>query len=396
MFARSVRVALRLVTLVLALSAVVFILMGGVWYMWQTARQSAPPFKLELTVGNIEDVIGLGANELEHASLGYYLRSRQEEVAKPADPADSRELTFVVEDGENAATVAYKLQDHGLVTDPELFRRVVQYWEADQDIQVGVYSLRRNMTMEEIMAQLQHGKLPEARVAIIEGWRVEQVAEALEQAGVVSANEFLAAAAAPQSGYSFLSDRPAGAPASPEGFLFPDTYQFPKPARADQVIEILLRAFERRVPRELRETAADQGMSMYEVVTLASIVEREAVVAVERPLIAGVYLNRIQAGMYLQSDPTVQYAKGHDPATGGWWNPMVQEEAITVISPYNTFLNPGLPPGPICSPGLGSVEAVLSPTPSDYLFFYSKGDGSHAFAVTYEEHLKNEETYGGR
>jgi len=99
--------------------------------------------------------------------------------------------------------------------------------------------------------------------------------------------------------------------------------------------------------------------------------------------------------MYLQADPTVQYAKGYDPTPDRWWSRMKQEEAITVDSPYNTFLNPGLPPGPICNPGLASIKAVLEPTPTEYLFFYHKGDGTHAFAVTYEEHLRNQERYGG-
>ena len=107
-------------------------------------------------------------------------------------------------------------------------------------------------------------------------------------------------------------------------------------------------------------------------------------------------MNRLVNGMYLQADPTVQYAKGYNEATKRWWNPMRQEEAMTVDSPYNTFINPGLPPGPICSPGLAAVRAVLSPVASDYLFFFSKGDGSHAFAATYEEHLHNMELYGSK
>lgn len=134
-------------------------------------------------------------------------------------------------------------------------------------------------------------------------------------------------------------------------------------------------------------------MSIYEVVTLASIVEREAVVDEERPIIASVYLNRLNRGMYLQSDPTVQYAKGYSAESGRWWNPMIQEEAQSVDSPYNTFLYPGLPPGPICSPGLASIQAVLYPADTPYLFFFSKGDGTHAFSKTYEEHLENMRRY---
>ncbi|MGM0400364.1 MAG: endolytic transglycosylase MltG, partial [Chloroflexota bacterium] len=115
----------------------------------------------------------------------------------------------------------------------------------------------------------------------------------------------------------------------------------------------------------------------------------------ERPLMASVYLNRLEEGMRLQADPTAQYAKGYDEETERWWSSMSREEFNTVDSPYNTYLNAGLPPGPICNPGLASLRAVLEPEPSDYLFFLARGDGSHVFAETYEEHLRNEERYGG-
>ena len=300
----------------------------------------------------------------------------------------------MVESGEAVITVAYHLHRLGLVSDPELFRRVVQYHSADSDIQVGVYSLRPSMTMEEIMRELQHGRMPTTTITLPEGWRAEQIAALLAEVGITTSAEFMSAVSAGRSDYTFLQDRPAGAPPSVEGFLFPDTYQLPKIATADGIIDIMLQNWERRVPLRLRDKASERGMTLYEVVTLASIVEREAVLAEEQPLIAGVYFNRLKKGMYLQSDPTVQYAKGFSPETNRWWNPMIQEEAITVVSAYNTFLHPGLPPGPLCNPGTGAIRAVLEPEESSYLFFYSKGDGSHAFAETYEEHLRNEELYG--
>ncbi|MCD6519023.1 MAG: endolytic transglycosylase MltG, partial [Anaerolineae bacterium] len=309
---------------------------------------------------------------------------------------DNRQITFIIEQGETVSTVAYHLKRMGLITDPELFRRVVQYWGADKDIQAGVYTLSPSMTMEEIMRQLQHGGMPTTTVTIPEGWRAEQIAALLEEVGITSREEFIQAVRRGRTDYDFLRDRPPGSPPGLEGFLFPDTYQFPQKANAEQIIDIMLQNWDRRVPPALRKKAAERKMTLYEVVTLASIVEREAVLDEERPLIASVYLNRLKKGMYLQADPTVQYAKGYDSKTGRWWAPMKQEEAITVVSPYNTFLHPGLPPGPICNPGLASIKAVLEPAQTEYLFFYHKGDGSHAFAVTYEEHLRNQELYGGR
>ena len=156
----------------------------------------------------------------------------------------------------------------------------------------------------------------------------------------------------------------------------------------------MLANFDRRFTPEMRQMAAERRMTIYQVVTLASIVEREAVIAEERPIIAGVFLNRLAKGMTLDACPTVQYALGYQEETGQWWKtPLSLEELDQVNSPYNTYLHPGLPPGPICNPGLASILAVLQPAETDYLYFLAKGDGSHAFAKTFEEHLQNRQRY---
>jgi len=378
----ALRLLLRLITFVLGISAAVFVLAGSFWYVWQDARGRAPQVSYMVTV-----------KKLERAGLGLYLRYRGADVTQPANAGDSRELTFVVRTGESVATVADNLKRMGLITDADLFGWMVRYWGADGDIQAGVYSLKPSMTMEEIMRQLQHGRIPGVMVTIPEGWRAEEIAGLLDKVGVVPAAEFLAAVSAGRSDYPFLGDRPAGAPGGLEGFLFPDTYQLPQNSPAERVLDIMLENWDRRVPEELRGKVAEQHLTLYEAVVLASIVEREAVLPEERPLIAGVYLNRLRNGMYLQADPTVQYAKGYNETTKRWWPPMLPEDGLAVISPYNTFVNPGLPPGPICNPGQASIFAVLEPTPNEYLFFFHKGDGSHAFATTFEEHLRNQELY---
>jgi len=366
---KALRLFLRLIITVLTISLVIVILAGSFWYMWQDSKGKTPEIGYEIT-----------ARKLEHAALGLYLRYRGEDVTALANPTDASEVPFVIESGETVSTVAYHLQRMGLITDRELFRRIVQYEDVGGGIQAGVYSLRPNMTMEEIMRELQHGRMPSVTITIPEGWRVEQIGALLQEVEIVSAQEFMRAADQARTTYAFLQDRPPGSPAGVRGFLFPDTYQLPQETTAQRVVDIMVQNWDRRIPDELLEKATEQDMSLYEIVTLASIVEREVVREDERALVAGVYLNRLKKGMYLQSDPTVQYAKGYSEETGKWWNPMVQEEAITVISPYNTFLNPGLPPGPICNPGLASIRAVIEPEPSEYLFFYHKGDGSHAFA----------------
>ncbi len=382
---KALRLFLRLIITVLTISLVIVILAGSFWYMWQDSKGNTPEIGYEITAG-----------KLEHAALGLYLRYRGKDVTALANPTDASEVPFVIESGETVSTVAYHLQRMGLITDRELFRRIVQYEDVGGGIQAGVYSLRPNMTMEEIMRELQHGRMPSVMITIPEGWRVEQIGALLQEVEIVSAQEFVRAVNQARTNYPFLQDRPPGSPAGVRGFLFPDTYQLPQETTAQRVVDIMVQNWDRRIPDELLEKAAEQDMSLYEIVTLASIVEREVVREDERALVAGVYLNRLKKGMYLQSDPTVQYAKGYSEETGKWWNPMIQEEAITVISPYNTFLNPGMSPGPICNPGLASIRAVIEPEPSEYFFFYHKGDGSHAFAVTYEEHLRNEEMYRER
>jgi UPF0755 protein len=320
-------------------------------------------------------------------------------VTDSVDPSDSEQIPFVIEPGESVISVSLKLEELNLVADAEVFRRVVQYHGADADIQVGTYLLSRTMNMEQIMAKLQRGLLPSETVAILEGWRVEQVAAALEQRGITSSEAFIAAASAglgASEDFPYLTARPAGASAGVEGFLFPDTYQFISNTAPEDVIQIMLRNFDWRFSADLRLEAEEAGMSVYEVVTLASIVEREAVAADERPIIASVFLNRLEQGMPLQADPTVQYAKGCDAATGNCWQDLLREDLNTIESPYSTYLNPGLPPGPICNPGLDSIRAVLEPADTRYLYFLATQDGRHVFAETYEEHLRNDAAQGGQ
>ena len=383
------RVFLRLITLVLAISAVVLILLGGFWYVVQDARGNAPQLRYTVT-----------GQTLERLVLGAYLRFRAADVSRPANPNDAREIVFVIDSGRTASQVGNSLESMGFVSDGGLFTRLVQYMGVEQDIQAGVYALRPNMTMEEIAGELQHGRLLAKTVLIREGWRAEEIAALLEQSGVISSTVFLAAVQQGRDDFGFLRGRPAGSVSSLEGFLFPDTYQFPEDSTLQRVLDMMLQNWDRRVPQELRDKAAERKMSLYEVVTLASIVEREAVKEEERATIAGVYVNRLRRGMYLQADATVQYAKGYvvdkDAGRWTWWSPMVVEDYTRVVSPYSTYLNAGLPPGPICNPGLDSIAAALEPEAHEYLYYYAKGDGSHVFARTFEEHQKNIQEYAGK
>lgn len=379
---RIFRIALRLLSLVVAISAVLIVLSVAFVYMLGDANARAPRTGYHLTTQTIERTV-----------LGLYLRLRSSDLVNPVNPDDSSSHEFAVAEGESINSVADRLLEEGIIVDSDLFRRYVQYAGTDVDIQAGSFVLRADMTIDEVMRELQHGMKTSVSVTIREGLRAEEIASILEQAGVVSAQAFLDVVQQGTVEAPFIGDRPEGAPSSLEGFLFPDTYDLPKSANARDVVLIMINNWETRVPVDLRARAERQGLSLYRTVILASIVEREAQAPDERPIIAGVYINRLNQSMPLQSDPTVQYAKGYDPQTDLWWNPMLQEDAQTALSPFNTFLHPGLPPAPICNPGLAAIQAALDPQGSDYLYFYAKGDGSHAFASTYAEHLANQERY---
>jgi len=372
---------IRIVLFLLGAALILSTAAGITWFFFHQMRGAAlqPGIEVDLT-------------SLEKTLLGIYLNLRRDEIESPAS-MDDTPTHFSIQVGENGATIAVRLERLGIIGDAELFRLLLRYWGVDAQIEAGDYSLRRNMLMSEVVSQLQHGRLHAKTVTIREGLRAEEIAHLLATEGLADQEEFIHLVRDDAFHYDFLRDRPADAPKTLEGFLFPDTYQFPVNITATALVDIMLRNFDQRVTMEMRKQALDEGLDLFQVLTLASIVEREAVIPEERSIIASVYLNRLRKGMYLEADPTVQYAKGYDPNTGRWWPHLSLEELRSVDSPFNTFVNPGLPPGPICSPGLASIEAVLNPADTKYLFFHSKGDTSHAFAETFEEHLENQKKY---
>ncbi len=333
-------------------------------------------------------------NPIEATVLGIYLMSSQEALRTPAGN-DPTGVTFEVNPGETASQIADNLLARGLISDTTLFRNYLRYYGLDVQIEAGSYSLASTMTIPEIALALTHAMPAEITVRITEGWRREQIADWIDQQPDIpfSGAEFLSATGigAPlPSQITFAGEIPPGS--TLEGFLFPDTYRLSANATADELVSKMLSNFDARVTSQMRLDAAARGLTLYQVVTLASIVEREAVVADERPIIASVYLNRLLAGMRLEADPTVQYAMGYQADTGQWWNlGLTQSDYLSVDSPYNTYLYPGLPPGPIASPGLSSIQAVIYPAQTPYFFFRAACDGSgrHLFATTFEEHVNN-------
>jgi len=244
----------------------------------------------------------------------------------------------------------------------------------------------------QIAEALLHARPASIALTVPEGWRLEQIADGLRASGVmdgaayrkiVETGDLSGLDAGAPDRYSFLKERPAGA--TLEGYLFPDTYELlVDKATPEALLQRQLDNFSEQVLPLYRKLTAGtiDPMTLHQVLTLASIVERETGADDERPMIAGVYLNRLARNMQLEADPTVQYAMGFQPQTGQWWkSPVYLEEYSKVVSPYNTYLNAGLPPGPIANPGLKSIEAVLKPAEHDFLFFVATADGSgrHVF-----------------
>jgi len=329
-------------------------------------------------------------SRLEDVFIAAYLNFRASDLTLPAGK-DDKPVTFTVEPGQSVGQVATNLQREGLVRDAELLRLYLRYNGLDSRVEAGVFELNKAMTMVQIAEALQRGRRgDEVTLTVPEGRRLEEVAQFVTEQLSIDAGEFLGLAKTPQefeAKFPFLAGLPPGA--TLEGYLFPDTYRFSTDATARDVIERMLANLNQKITPDMHAKLADSGRTLFDAVRLASIVEREAAVASERPAIAGVYFNRLVAGMALDADPTVQYAMGYQEAQGTWWNrELTQDDYRAVDSIYNTYLYPGLPPGPICSPGLSSIAAAIEPAQSPYYFFRAScsGDGTHMFSRTLEEH----------
>lgn len=379
-----VRAIFRLVVFVIAIGAIVVILGSGYWAFSNQSDESIA----EISVGGGGSV-GRSPQNIEEFFLSVYLQT-QAEAINSAISDDPSQIPFTVDIGENARTIGAKLVEQGFITDADLFRLFLRYNGLDSSLEAGDYTLRRNMNMREIAQALQKASFEEVVLTIPEGWRAEQIAELLTDEGIMDGPLFLATVRQGNSvEHPLLADRPAGA--SYEGYLFPDTYRLPLNGTPEDLISRMVNNMASKIPANALDLAAAQGYTFHEILTIASIVEREAVVPDERPLIASVYLNRITQGMPLQADPTVQYAMGYQPAADQWWKtPVTLEEYQGVDSPYNTYLYFGLPPGPIANPGASSITAALQPEQTPYIFLMAcGGEGRHLFTADFAEHEQN-------
>ena len=326
-------------------------------------------------------VVGGGARAFE------YYRDQANTKARFGQP-----VVVTIKKGDDSGDVADKLHEVKLINSKIYFETLVRF--SGKEIKPASYSLNLGMSTRTIVDLITTEKSKaktdnkDLKITVIEGWRTEQIAEELQKLGLNGgADGFMEAVRSYNntSQFPFLKDRPDKH--SLEGYLFPDTYTFKADTPPEDIIQLMLSNFQSKFDDSLQQRAKDMGLSVNEVLIFASLVEREAQLNRERPLIAGIYISRYEQGIKLEADPTVQYAVNKSP---DWWAP-ISEDDLFAKSPYNTYQNEGLPPGPICDPGMDSILGVLQPIESDYIYFVAdpSGDGSHLFAADSDSQNQN-------
>ncbi len=286
-----------------------------------------------------------------------------------ADTNNRTPKIFIIDQGQGVREIAKNLKEEGLIKDQIVFFLLTKQMGLDQKIQAGDYRLFPSMTADQIAKELTHGTL-DIWVTIPEGQRAGQIAEALKD----KMPEYQ------ESWDQELEDN--------EGYLFPDTYLFPKESDIDTIISIMKGNFESKYQTI---DSKGSGLSKEELVTLASLIEREAKHDQDRAMVASVIHNRLSQGMKLDIDATIQYAQGK--VNGKWWTPITQDD-YTMNSPYNTYLINGLPPGPISNPGLSSLQAAANPSETDYLYYITDKNGINRYGKSFAEHQANIKKYG--
>jgi len=301
-------------------------------------------------------------------------------IHEPYKGYDAPEQFVTIRQGAASGEIGRALADAHIVRDPRLFRAALWWTGEGRNLKAGEYRFDRAVTPVDVVGVLVQGDVYTQRITFPEGLTVEEMSKLYETHGFGRAHDFVEAARTVER----IRDLDPEAP-DLEGYLFPETYALPRHVPASRLIDAMVNRFRAVYGEDLRARAAAAGMTTRQVVTLASIVEKETGKAEERPVVAAVFRNRLQIGMPLQTDPTIVYAlaKAHR------YDGNIRRDDLSMDSPYNTYKNPGLPPGPIASPGKAALEAAVTPADVPYLYFVSRNDGSHAFAKDLAEHSAN-------
>jgi len=310
-----------------------------------------------------------------------------ESIVAPYDAASAGYVNVVIPSGASTNRVGEILEDYHLIRNASQFKLIARLEGFDGKLQAGEFTLTQAMTVREILTTLSSGNANTKRFTIPEGYTIAKTADKLENDGFIERNRFLDVAENGEFLHKFMSYLPEGANRL-EGFLFPETYDVFTTATEEDIIDRMLAQFDKEFGDEYYVRADELGFSLYEIVTIASMIEAEARAAIDRPLIASVIYNRLSIGMPLQLDATVQYALGETKE-----RLLIKDTLIE--SPYNTYLITGLPPGPICSPGADSIRASLYPEDTNYIFYVLKPDGSgeHNFATNINDFNKFKRQY---
>jgi UPF0755 protein len=296
-------------------------------------------------------------------------------------PGPKVEVVFLVRPGETGAAIGRQLEADGLIRDERWFRLLLRLQPDQGAVRAGEYRLHSHMGLFEILGRLRRGEVLLHRVTVPEGTDLFQLRTILDGCSFLVEHEsYQQLVTTPALARELGLDLPTA-----EGVLFPETYFCTRDTPVAEVLRRMTATFRQEWTTLLAEHALPEGLTPEQAVILASIVEKEAGLTAERPLVAGVFLNRLRRKMLLQADPTVIYALKE----AGSWDGNIRKADLERDHPYNTYVRPGLPPGPICNPGRASLRAVLVPEETDYLYFVSRNDGSHVFAKTYREHQRN-------
>lgn len=300
------------------------------------------------------------------------------------------EVEFTIEMGESINAISLQLENAGLIPDAMAFRNYLIYKGYDTQIKAGGHMLSATNPPIEIAQEILNVYSDTVTFNILPGWRAEEIAAALPTSGInVTPEQFMAVVKDP-SQMGLGEYLPAGT--SLEGFLFPGEYKIKRDISPAQLALTFVQRFQSQVSPEIRQKLESHGLTFYQAIILASIVQRETYFDAERPTIASVFYNRLAKGAKLETDPTVQYSLGYSAEWGNWWKSPLTAADLTIDSPYNTYIISGLPPAPISNPDLSSILAAASPATTDYYYFRAKcdGTGEHVFARTFEEHVANE------
>ena len=306
-------------------------------------------------------------------------------IEKPANNSDAetelveeRRINVKIQEGLSTAEIAERLAEKGIISSSLKFRILARLRGYDDKLRPGSYSFTADMSDDDVFAKLLTGEKKLVKFTVPEGFGVKEIAERLYNLDLANKEDFLLAAEdfAP---YDYMRKRKNVLFAA-EGFLFPDTYTVESDMEIDELLDLMASTFDQQLKPEMRIQAEKMGLSVYDLITLASLVEREVRFPEDRPIVAQVLLKRLKMNMPLQTDATLQYLMDAPKED-------VSIEDTQIDSPYNTYQHTGLPPGPIANPGMASIEAVLHPAETDYLYFVADRQGHNHYAYTYEEHL---------